>query len=695
MGRFLKWIWAVVLTVGIIACLGGCGAQAPQKAKELVPQLNDALEKQEIPVEFVFAVEEQVSDSLKRSIYQASVSEGELSQSFDISVYYAQSLSDSIERIELWIEDGNASQEEKELFHLVSAVLGQLCDEFVSKEQILKLLETEPLNIRYIIKNGDISQFTISSSGIYQDGSVFQYRDFCAFFQPKALTHSLLWLRDWEKIYRINFTSEGEELYAAYEIPYLTVGEFEERLNAELAARNIPLEYDFQRTDAYMCVDGKATYTQGENPFVYHIDDALDDDDAVWFSHGDHADAWNELFREYYRNRLENPLDELDILLLTNYSEDLDESVIREIDFSSYYYLEGSQYCHSAQDQILELYLQLISAVLAVCDDQITQEQVDSALAELEWATFLSEMEQKSGFYYEPNQTGLYGEHVTAIFNDLMKRERGSGSDDTVYEMHYIQTIIYFQNIQEYNGEIPTGEALLDPKYLDYEFELLDSIIEDGTFRSIFPFVTKSGGYVRGWTGNALHDYFKWTMTPLRLAENWDLEEALGDEYMVYSFTPVAYRSIYATELEREWPLSPAQFFVVEEYKYREHILEFVSVGMFYSTAEKHYLTESEEAQIFVQPEYVIRGAVGLSMLYDEGMTVEEAILLHTNGMESMDTYVTEHGVRYSCYCPRDVVHVLYELESEEGEDNVRGYFIMTKEYFDRAYGSLEAYVYS
>ena len=183
--------------------------EPPEMAEDFVSRFNDALKNEDIPVEFVFALEEQYDQDIKRSIYRADIAGSGVSETFDVSVYYAQTLSDPIERIEVWIAD-NATEQERELYLHASVVAAKLCDKNITREKTMELLAAEGSRTLYIVDNGAFGSFFYLGYKVNELVKVSS-----VFYQPKDVTHTVCRIEgSGEQFYRIDFTVEGEDLYA-------------------------------------------------------------------------------------------------------------------------------------------------------------------------------------------------------------------------------------------------------------------------------------------------------------------------------------------------------------------------------------------------------------------------------------------------------------------------------------------------
>ena len=133
----------------------------------------------------------------------------------------------------------------------------------------------------------------------------------------------------------------------------------------------------------------------------------------------------------------------------------------------------------------------------------------------------------------------------------------------------------------------------------------------------------------------------------------------------------------------------------IEANEYKDYILGFIFYK-FLSDKEVSFLKKDgyEDADIQEhsefdghQPEEFLRIPIGLSLLMDENLTVEEAIRLHTHAIEydfiatAADKNIAPVGYQVTVYGTGDVVHILAENPTT-GQNT---YSVMTRLYMDNA----------
>lgn len=395
----------------------------------------------------------------------------------------------------------------------------------------------------------------------------------------------------------------------------LTVGEFEERLNTLLKAADIPLEYDFFEWHEYGRFYNRVTYTGPDNPFITNNYGYEYDATAEYFSFGD---------------------------VIAVHSDDTDQSAIICFTISTDY--------RDETDPQVALFNQLIPVILSVCDDQITDEELDMFIA----AEFVKGESSTGDEFYEKV---FQNDVIRCRISEQFVCHNFSDGSKEWYEQ--LRVDVEFLNVSSADRNIPTGEELLDPKYLDFVFDIHQPMVTDGMFNIHVSYTRQFDGSTGEFAFfEVLDDYYSGTKTPL-----W---HSYGEYWYTSSAEYIGFGS--------DWELDPSVFFI-------SWFWDTPQVMMCYSTSPEHF-----EGYYGAEPEYMIRAAIGLSMLFDEGMTAEEAVQLHTHAMEST---TTEDGWQITYYCPRDVMHIVQVNPATE--ENT--YLLMTREYFEMTYGPVEEYL--
>ena len=221
--------------------------------------------------------------------------------------------------------------------------------------------------------------------------------------------------------------------------------------------------------------------------------------------------------------------------------------------------------------------------------------------------------------------------------------------------------IVYEDDAQWYTPD-PTGEALLDPALLDYKFRISKPMVVDGMFN----YFGDGQGYQTyfhdsqvGWVSltDTLNDFLDYTRTNFSLDPYWDRN---GEHsYICDGFSGA--------------PLNSSVF--------RIDVSDMVVDLCYDADIQDHSEFDGH------QPEEFLRIPIGLSLLMDENLTVEEAIRLHTHAIEydfiatAADKNIAPVGYQVTVYGTGDVVHILAENPTT-GQNT---YSVMTRLYMDNA----------
>jgi len=109
-----------------------------------------------------------------------------------------------------------------------------------------------------------------------------------------------------------------------------------------------------------------------------------------------------------------------------------------------------------------------------------------------------------------------------------------------------------------------------------------------------------------------------------------------------------------------------------------------VAIEVYYNENIQDYLPEDYWLDT-MGSEYILRIPIGISLLMDENLTVEEAIALHSHAIEYDFIATEEHitilpiGYQITVYGTGDVVHVL----AEDPETGANVYSVILKAYME------------
>ena len=481
--------------------------EPPEMAEDFVSRFNDALKNEDIPVEFVFALEEQYDQDIKRSIYRADIAGSGVSETIDVSVYYAQTLSDPIERIDVWIAD-NATEQERELHRQISIAAALLCDPYMDQETAEKLYDMEPDLVTHsgIVEKDGIEILYQSGSDDSKESETGYTVDTAYIYklcQPVDLTHRVCTAytacigEDMEELrmYAIHYTTADDVLYSDYRQQTFTVSQLETALNEELAARGIPLTCSFTVVGGtIMAYDIDEFYTHwyvGDED-TKHTGLGLDsnriDYDISWipqfrYTAAEGADVsvytaeWFDKVKRYYRNDFD-----LDIQT-DSLSRDSIARVIllRELD--------GDTEEAAWRRELLTILIDVLDDKLGIKETYETmvaqgiESVVDGRIMELHNDEFLiihgGDQSDWSGLLGDPEQLTIQGESTGKMMYDLWRYLEYTASVinldfdpdvDKFNLVYYPYADHQYYTAAYYGGYIPSKEV--DSRY----FGLLDQI---------------------------------------------------------------------------------------------------------------------------------------------------------------------------------------------------------------------------
>ena len=216
-------------------------------AEGLIARLNSLLAEREIPVAFEYDTLEKEGTGCTR-YYRAVFPQSGQSNTLNISVHQPLLANKDITTMQVWITV-DATEQEQELFPTISAVAAALYDGNITEEQAKALLTAKTADTSYSVRTGDIGAFCREEEIIHPFTKLYTYQDtFYVYCQPKDMTHSVIRCGKYGaalyQVYRVDMTKEGQKLYAEQET-YVTVAELEAGINAFFAAEGIPLACEF------------------------------------------------------------------------------------------------------------------------------------------------------------------------------------------------------------------------------------------------------------------------------------------------------------------------------------------------------------------------------------------------------------------------------------------------------------------
>lgn len=612
----------------------------PQKAEELAPLLNNALEKQSIPVEFVFAGEEEFSSDQMRTIYQASFADTGVSENFDISVYYQNTISDPIDRVELWV--GNrATDRELEMFRTVGAVVSELCDEHMTREDALILLDADTSNTEYAVVTGDIGAFCLEEQYYYPiTETIKREKHFYTYCQPKDMTHTVIRYDDTQqRAYRVDMTKEGQKLYAEQET-YLTVAELENGINAFFEAEGIPLECEFGG-DGY------------DHMFA-----------------GEEVNMWKAHFRF---TSWDAPNIQYPVVNTKPYNKNLshasDPEFAEKLIYENFLYSLTVAAGWHKDTPIVYMY--------ALANPLTFTDWVDESFTVVQWDDSWTEICRQflmtvCDAWDQTMGTQICGEYAADMFAEDAPEYIHTETEDytigcDVYGSGLRRITIRCQysvasKLLEHEQKI-----ILDPQLLDYTFTFTQPILQDGIFlynaRGV-RYRTDTCGDSYDWSGVLRHVY--------DFCDNRFLE-VIGSKinYGTYE-NPIWVSCVCRNKGDKP------DAFDSEFADWESDSFEGMGEQMF-------CLSYNRSVNGPVDVDYVVAFGVVLSQVCDEGMTVEEAIALQT---EPQEVALVCGDWQISYLAPRGVSHILCQ-NTVTGQTR---YYVLPTLVFETSFVTLEAF---
>lgn len=259
----------------------------------------------------------------------------------------------------------------------------------------------------------------------------------------------------------------------------------------------------------------------------------------------------------------------------------------------------------------------------------------------------------------------------------VLQKEDYSITQETNLEYESLSYSVEYDEAGNWYVQDPTGEDHLDPALLDYEFQLKKPIVVDGLFnyygdgQGYETYFYGSGDYF--YLGALLNDFLDYTRSHVYVKPYWDDN---GEHCNIYG---------------RNWE------YVLDSSVFRIDVYD-VAIDFYYNVNIQDYLP-SDMWDYSLEWERVLLIPIGISLLMDESMTVEEAIALHTHATEydfiataedQLDG-IAKKGFQVTVYGTGDVVHLLAE-NPETGENT---YSVILREYveYDSDYSRLIQYL--
>lgn len=415
----------------------------------------------------------------------------------------------------------------------------------------------------------------------------------------------------------------------AMEAPPMSVSDLEEGINEQFSARGIPVTCTFYPNVQYGQWRPVFRFTTLEDPDYQYPEAELQEGDT------------QEIISRRYNNELHSSLS-------VSATDPTDKDAL-----ISYINIDGYGWDQPPQTFYEAFNLEVLEILCAVFGWEAYLE------------TFLTpETDWAEGEQYKAREFNTEQYYLQQVMNR---------------DSEYTSLNVYSLAASGMQMDYPTGEALLDPQLLAFDFRLSEPIL-DYDDKYLFGYETFNTDQMRDVyfmgsnemnffsVASALADYLTYTCSQLFLSYNSERD----DDGLHYEIRVGDWNG-YSVTLDQE--------------AYGLSIYNDAEVFLYYDVDVTDYYDPSTLAHP-VEKETILRMPIGLALLLDEGMTPEEAVQLHTHVIEH-DYVDEESGVQVTVYGPRDVVHVLQE-NPETGENS---YFVWTRGYFDYAYGHLTVYL--
>ena len=598
----------------------------PRTAEDFVAQLCDAMQDRNIPIDLVLEWDDDYSQDIGDTGYSVRLVNGDGSYGeLRIVLYYSKTEPGDLIHIQI-IRYGAANEQEQEAYSVMSILAATLVDEAMTEEMATELFAAEPAQSMYTTYSGDIGSFSEIREIPYPEGLEY-YDSSVVFRQPGKLTHSILreditFQNKLRSLITYEITFAGiEECYFADKIITTSapsVEELEQRINDAFVTKGVPITCTLVPYQDYGRWRGVFRWTTLEDPDYAYPEFPLEDFlESGWAE----EEITEEVVTRHYHESL------LGMYFFVNAGDPVrKDAPVGYIDIQLW-----------GEAPIPEL----VEVICIACDPENGAADMSNLLdlefVESDWEGYQERTLQKDDYSIE----------------QIVNLEEGS-----------YRYFIRYQDSETVAVErYPTGEALLDPALLDYEFRLWEPIVVDG----LFNFYGDGQGYETYFHGS--EDYF--FLTDL-------LNDFLDCTRSHFSIEPY-----WDNNGEHNNISLPGAGIVLDPSVYRIDNYD-VAIEVYYNENIQDYLPEDYWLDT-MGSEYILRIPIGISLLMDENLTVEEAIALHSHAIEYDFIATEEHitilpiGYQITVYGTGDVVHVL----AEDPETGANVYSVILKAYME------------
>lgn len=618
----------------------------PRTAEDFIAQLSDVLKVRNIPVELVLEQDEDYSQESKFAVYVVHLTNGNGNYgALRIILYYSKAEPGALSRIQIKLYD-SATEQEQEVYSVLSGIASSLCDEAMTEEMVAELFAAETAQSWYATYSGDIGSFSEIREIPYPEG--VEYNESSVVFrQPGKLTHSILRehitfqkeTRD-PTTYEITYARVEECFFAdkIISIAVPSVEELEQRINYAFATLGVPITCTLMpygdpgqwRGLFRLTKLEDSEYTYPGFPYEKYIDRGWSMEEIT-----------DEVVEGYFCGQLFLWVDAIDPLRKD----------------ASAYYISFNVYDPA-------IFPEMAQVIYLACDPENGADDFSA----IQDAPLVEDDEEH---YFEEER--------------VLQKEDYSIRQRIYTGGNHIQIIVHYDMGIAINVRELTGEELLNPALLEYEFMLEGPAVED----SVFNFYGQ--GYQTYFNGS-YDEYVEWDNVLndfLNCTRSGVVVQSVNKDGEYYTAIYAADEPYDNYELNRK-------VFRIKEFYADEAPYGTYELYMIYNTNVAQYLTEEMHE---IELENLLRIPIGLSLMLDEALTAEEAIQLHTHAIEydyiatkdDQDRGIAQEGFQVTVYGTGDVIHLL----TENPETGANTYSAIVRAYAEEsaAYAKLIEYL--
>ena len=685
MKRMICACLAVIILLGLFSgCGAAVGTQSPGTPNEFLRQFNRLMKAEKIPLTASFSEPEAYGayDAINKVDLVIDYSGEEanvVSENLECYMIYEGDLDGNL----LWIhiQGGKMDQSEEfaALFRKISLAASLLCDPSADSEKLEQMYDGAGKLNNYISYEDGIGSFY--SMG---DDHTGQYIDANRFYQPKDLTHII----DKEILYVDESTVELNYYYEIYfavldweifEQSYMTIAELEASINAYFKEQDIPLQGMFVM-DSVCSSELSLDYVIDAMRRGVPMSGYGELGETNWelylqFTDWDHPNVSypkveiTDRTREYYPN--------------------IDERTLEELVISQYFpfFVTASAKSYSADAAIAKLNLGYEELSGENCFAPYAWDEAWHEIADGVFDRICDVWTEKTG----DDAIGPFrnGERTYVCETNWWYETENFRFEEFVFnELELTNIGIDRSNLME-------PENWLDPVVLDYPFTFNVPLVADAPYSEAeadsrpYRYCTSVYGMPVTLKGTLdIYDYLRAVGAGIKLGDghyvlSWNKDLLGNDEKAQISYVykrTIAFEPFRVDgEYYEEYTFPADRFFLLELFAYDD--LEYFSQSSDEMIWVVYYNESVDYDQIYSVP-------IGVSQHWDDEMTAEEAIALHTT---AQDVAYTGTNFTVSVYAPRDIAHIIMKFP----ETQQTAYFVLPKLYYEDVYETPEAFIES